>query len=338
MQAYNTTIQYTLVICTWNPDERLLARCLTAVARLDTHDITTEVIIVDNNSQQPVHQLPIVQTMIAEHAHWQTLLVARQGVQFARMAAIEKAQGVHTVYFDYDNEPAPDYLQQLQILQEQYPEVAAWGPGHVSVDFVDGIDPGLEAYARIAFQEKHTRRTQFASLPNWEACYPFGTGLCTKTALLKEYVVRAHLGEFTLAGRTGQRLTSGEDTQMVLLCIAAGYAAGSSPLLQLTHMITGNRANTAYLKRLAFGTSLCYATCLLQVFPEQAMNIGRQQIPATKFSRQAVKKAIAVSLRRTPQRQFALATWLGQQAGIWQAVGHPLPRPVRSIIRYLQLG
>lgn len=338
MQSYTTTIQYTLVICTWNPDERLLVRCLSAVARLDTHNITTEVIIVDNNSHQPVSELPVVKTMLAERPHWQTLSVARQGVQFARMAAIEQAQGIHIVYFDYDNEPAADYLQQLQLLHEQYPEVAAWGPGHVTVDFVDGIAPHLEAYARIAFQEKHSRRTQSDNQPNWQECYPFGTGLCTNTAILKEYVTRAHAGQFTLAGRTGQRLTSGEDTQMVLLCIKQGYAAGSSPLLQLTHMITGHRANKTYLRRLAYGTSLCYATCLLQVFPEQQQVIGTQQLTASKFSRQALKKAIATTFRRSPHRQFALATWLGRQAGIWQAMGHPLPRPVRSIIRYLQLG
>ncbi|MDF2190587.1 glycosyltransferase [Paraflavitalea sp. CAU 1676] len=330
-------MDYTLVICTYNPDERLLQRCLQAVQQLDTQNISTEVIIVDNNSERPVAALEAVKAFTSQHPNSRVLFAARQGVQHARIAAIEAANGNHTVYFDYDNEPEPDYLQQLKLLHAQHPEVAAWGPGYVSVDFVDGIAPALEFHARIAFQEKHHHKKSFASLPGWQDCYPFGTGLCTRTPILKEYVALAHQGHFTLAGRTGKQLTSGEDTQMVLLCIRKGFAAGNSPALRLKHMITGNRANTAYLKRLAYGTSFCYATCLLQVYPEQKMVLRLQQLPAAKFSRKSIKKAIAATLRQDPHRQFALATWLGQQAGVWQALGKPLPLPVRTVIRCLKL-
>lgn len=334
MQPPPPAIAFTIVICTWNPDERLLRRCLDAVAQLDVRDIPVEVILVDNNSHRPLHELAFVKSYLAAQLNWQTLLVDRQGVQNARMAAIEKARGACIVYFDHDNEPAPDYLQQLKQLQWQHPEVAAWGPGKITIDFVDGIAPALETYARRTFQEKKARQTRFASLPTWQDCYPFGAGLCTRTDLLKEYAQLARQGRFTLAGR---HLTGGEDRQMVLFCIRRGHAAGNSPTLQLTRIITGRRANTTYLKRLAYGTSLCYPTCLLQVYPEQRMLLRLQRLPGGSFSRQAIEKAVINTFRRSPQHQFEMATWLGQQAGVWRALKKPLPLPVRAVIRYLKL-
>ncbi len=333
MQQY--MVDYSIVICTYNPDERLLKRCLHAVHQLDIAGITIEVIIVDNNSSLPVSDMPYVKAYTDELPLWKSILVPEQGVKYARIAAIEMARGKYTVYFDHDNEPERDYLQQLQVLHAQYPQVAAWGPGHVTVDFVDGIERSIAQHARLAFQERHEVETRFASIRAWQACYPFGTGLCTPTALLKDYVALARQGRFTLPGRKGKLLTSGEDTQMILLCIEKGYAAGNSPALRLKHMIPADRANAGYLKRLAYGTSLCYATCLLQVFPETEPALRQQLLPPATFSRRLFKKAMLSRLRRHPLKQFELASWMGSQAGIWEALELPLPPAVKVAIKYM---
>ena len=165
--------------------------------------------------------------------------VAEPGVKYARMAAIRESRGKYIVYIDTDNEPEPDYLQQLKILNDKYPEVAAWGPGEVTVDFLDGIDKNLESFARPSFQEKHKQELAFDNKPLWQDCYPVGTGLCTFGFVLKEYVREAGLGRFSLPGRKGELLSSGEDTQMILLAISRGFSAGSSPALKLKHLIPG---------------------------------------------------------------------------------------------------
>src|ERR1700744_633351 len=289
---------YSIVICTYNPDKRILKRCLDAVSNLKTENLAIEVILVDNNSTIPLKGLDWVNQYLEKIPGMQILTVLQQGVKYARMAAIEIAQGHHIVYIDYDNEPESDYLLELQKLNVQYPQVAAWGPGNVTVDFIDGVDSTLYEYAKIAFQERKDDKIAFSNDHDWQSHYPFGTGLCTNSNLLKEYVELAKAGRFTLPGRSGDQLSSGEDTEMVLLCVSKGFNAGVSPTLKLKHIIPGERANFNYLKRLAYGTSLCYHTCKVQVFPEYRKEITKCIISPFRFVRYSIKECF--KLKQNP--------------------------------------
>lgn len=331
------TVDYSIVICTYNPDERILRRCMDAVTKLDTVGISIEVLLVDNNSIIPVAGFTYIKEYIEKIPSLKTILVKEQGVKYARMAAIEQAKGKYIVYFDYDNEPAPDYLQELKKLNKDYPNVAAWGPGNVWVDFIDGIDKRIEDYARTAFQEKHDTEIMFDNKPEWQSCYPFGTGLCTNAFLLKEYTELAKQGHFTLSGRKGNRLSSGEDTQMVMLCISKGFSAGVSPALKIRHIIPGSRANYLYLQRLAYGTGVCYESCLLQVFPERRSMLEKRLMPGAKFFRRAFKKLVKAKMNTDPRRMFELADFLGSNAGVYAALEKPLPSSINRILSFLKI-
>ncbi|MEP6951236.1 MAG: glycosyltransferase [Ginsengibacter sp.] len=337
MDLIQHDIDYSLVICTYNPEERLLQRCLDAVANLDIDGITTEVILVDNNSRLPINSLQYVIRFIKKISLIKTIMVAAQGLKHARIGAIKEARGRHIVFFDSDNEPEKDYLQELKKLNEKFPEVAAIGPGDVSVDFVDGIDKNIEDYARIAFQERHEKAIRFSGLREWQSCYPFGTALCISSFLLKEYANLSRQGRFIMPGRTGNQLTSGDDTQMVLLCISRGYAAGVSPSLKIKHIIPEARANYKYLQRLAYGTGLCYETCLLQVFPEYKDELEKKIISRSKFSRRIIKKYVKVRWGSDPLAIFDLIQFISLNTGAYIALNKPLPALIKRIIKYLKL-
>ncbi|MBV8253039.1 MAG: glycosyltransferase [Chitinophaga sp.] len=330
-------MDYSVIICTYNPDERILQRCLAAITALDTRDLKVEYILVDNNSRIPVASLPAVQATVHQVPLFQVLHVAQQGVKFARIAAIEKSSGHHIVYIDYDNEPAPDYLQQLKLLNGAYPQVGAWGPGQVFVDFIDGVKDDIAAYARYMFQERHDSDILFDDSREWQDCYPFGTGLCTDAALLKEYVALATAGHLTLTGRTADKLTSGEDTQMILHAIRKGFAAGVSPTLRLNHIIPGNRANDRYLRRLTYGTSICYATCLLQVFPEMKQQMLKQLISPSRFIRKTIRQFLSSRWQGSPSARYQLVQFIGLNSGYYQALNKVIPFPVKRIAKLLQV-
>ena len=116
----------------------------------------------------PVSEQAYIRNFEQEIPQMKIIHVAEPGVKFARMAAIRESGGKYIVYIDTDNEPDPDYLQQLKMLNNQYPEVAAWGPGEVTVDFLDGIEKKLESFARQFISGK--------TLPgNWHlTTNPFG--------------------------------------------------------------------------------------------------------------------------------------------------------------------
>ena len=337
MPLLNYDIDYSIVICTYNPDERLLKRCLNSVYNLDIDGIKTEVILVDNNSLIPLDSLSYVREYVGKLPSMKIILAVQQGVKYARISAIEKAKGKYIVYIDSDNEPERDYLQELKKLNEKFPEVGALGPGEVSVDFIDGIDEKIENYARIAFQERHENAIKFSNLREWQSCYPFGIGLCINTFLLKEYINSARQGRFTMSGRTANHLTSGDDTQMVLLCISKGYFAGISPTLQIKHIIPEARTNYKYLQRLAYGTGLCYETCLSQVFPEYKEKLEQEIISKLEFFKRTLNKYVTARMSSDPHKKFDLVKFIGLNAGVYVALDKPVPAFIKKIVKYLKL-
>lgn len=337
MSLITYDIDYTIVICTYNPDERLLKRCLNAIYNLNTDGITTEVILVDNNSLIQVERLPYIKEYIRKIPSLKTIMVAVQGVNYARIAAIAEAKGKYIIYFNYDNEPESNYLQELKKLNTKYPQVAALGPGHVSVDFIDGIEKSIEIYARAAFQERHDEAIKFSSVREWQPSYPFGTGLCTYTFLLKEYISLTRQGRFNMPGWKGKELTTGEDAQMVLFCISKGYFAGVSPTLQIRHIIPKTRANDKYLQRLAYGTGICYETCLVQVFPKYRNKLKDEIISESKFSRRTLEKFIKARISSDPHKIFDLIQFISVNAGVYLALNKPVPVLIKRIIKYLKL-
>ncbi len=328
-------VDYSIVICTYNPEREVFRRCLRAVARLNYEGLTAETIVVDNNSNPALNEAGL-RTVAPGIPGLRLLRETRPGVVQARITAIRASRGRTIVYFDDDNEPESDYLQAHRLLEPQFPQVGAWGPGHVTVEYTDGIDPRLTPFATSAFQERHETATRFDNQLEWQDCYPFGTGMCIQREILLRYLDMADAGSVTLEGRSARKLTSGEDTQMVLVGIRNGYAAGVSPVLRLRHLIPARKANAAYLKRLAYGTSVCYEMCLLQVFPEREAILDSRIMTPAKFNRKSFKRWAAAGFGLHPSKTFELARYIGFHEGIYIAAGRPVPAFVNWVTRLLR--
>ncbi len=85
MPLISEPIDYSIVICVCNPDERLFKRCLDSVARLDISGLTTEVILVDNDSKLPLNSLHYVKDFLTKVRSVKTIMVAAHGVKNARL-------------------------------------------------------------------------------------------------------------------------------------------------------------------------------------------------------------------------------------------------------------
>lgn len=329
-------MEYSIIICTYNPDERLLKRCLNAVRALSGGSPTFEVILVDNNSTHPIEDLPYVKDFLNSCSIALLIKELKQGLNYARLAGVRASKGKYIVFFDDDNEPDPDYLVRLRYLHLTYPSIAAWGPGRVSVDFIDGlISNELEVYAREAFQERFEKETIYAQESSWQSCYPYGTGLCLNRHVVEGYEELTKSGRFNILDRTGNQLTSGGDVQMVLYCISLGFGAGVDPELGVKHIIPGKRTSLDYLKRLTFGNSICYATCVSEVFPEQLVKLNANLIKEGKLVRKTFKRFIAVKLSSDPVKVLELIDYIGGHCGIYRAIGKPTPKAIDWLLRRL---
>lgn len=330
-------IDYSILICTYNPDERLLQRCLNAVLLLQHEGISREIILVDNNSTVPLETLPYVRACMEREPAMKVINVKEQGLTHARMGGIEAAGGKYIVFFDDDNEPDSGYLQELKKLHTAYPQVGAWGPGNIWVDFIDGVDPKLESFARQIFQERHNEQTVFDNAAAWQDAYPYGTGLCMRADILNDFAAAIKQGQFTLTDRKGNSLSSGGDTQMVLFCIRSGAYAGVSPALKLQHMTPGKKANPLYMRRLVFGTGVCYATCMVEVFPSFRSKVEADCISPAKFTRKTFKKVLKMVFSTSPLKKYDLVYYLASVCGNYHALNKPWPAFVQSVLRALRV-
>lgn len=329
------TIDYSIVICTYNPDVRLLERCIKAVASLDSTGLTTEVIIVDNNSTKPIEEYESVIEFGNKLSNFAVVKEERQGLLHARIRGIEHSKGRFIVFFDDDNEPFGDYLVQLHELIAAHPNVAAWGPGNVWVDFIDGIDDALKKDALPLFQERHEPHIAYACVRALQPCYPYGTGLAISRPCAQEYLKRASSNEFSLTGRQGQRLSSGDDTQMVLCCIAAGYAAGISPALKTNHIIPAKRANYAYMKKLTWGTLSAHDPSIKQVFPEYPINFGKPLKTSGKTNFKIIRNYLKTALMGNPTHTLKFIHDIGLLSSSYVALGKPQPWATAWVLKKL---
>jgi glycosyltransferase involved in cell wall biosynthesis len=257
---------FSLITCTYNPDERILARCVASLKQLDTNGINAEFIIVDNNSSTPVRAMTCIRSL--EDARFQVIEQPKAGLAHARIAGAKQARSGVLIFVDDDNELAADYLQGLKSLLENYPFVGVWGAGCIEVDLIDGAAAWVRKYLMTQFQQRRMLFTQFGCVVGWPEYYPVGSGLIVKKNIFEQYLQLFEQGMLSATDRTGNSLASAGDSQIVWTATRSGIPAGTSPLLKLTHIIPERRTTTEYLKRLNYNLALSYYKALHEMFPK----------------------------------------------------------------------
>ncbi len=268
-------LDISVIICTYNPEERMFSRVLKAVGALEIQKGTTiDCIVVDNNSDIPITDLACVKLFLEKCSWAKVIRESKQGLSFARLAGIKAATASTIVFFDDDNEPAPNYLKVAQYCLKNYPSVAIWGPGNVVVEFLDPVSDWFSCNCRKFFQERNQQSIEYGCvMASWTDFYPPGTGQVVKRIVLEKYHQEVEAGKLTSTDRNGNSLLSGGDVQIVWEAIKMGLAAGISPELKIVHLIPSKRSNLEYVKRLSFGASSSYLPALAESFPLEKENL-----------------------------------------------------------------
>jgi glycosyltransferase involved in cell wall biosynthesis len=264
--AINLYMNFSIIICTYNPDFAIFTRLLNAVVSFTKNNSPAfEVIVVDNNSQIPVSGINEVKHL--QRAVTDVTLITEKipGLTAARIAGIQQAKYDWIIFFDDDNEPNADYLNVAITAIRQYPETGAWGPGTIEVEYTEEHDVWLDTKKHL-FQLRKEEKTLFATKKSWQPCYPYGTGLIIKKTIADAYAMKIKSGRYTLSDRRGKSLSSGGDVQLVLTGIQMGYGAGIVAGLALSHLINSLKSNFFYLRKLQYGTASAYVKAYNQVF------------------------------------------------------------------------
>lgn len=330
-------VNFSIAVCTYNPKSRLLERLLKAIEAILTTTQSAEVLLVDNNSSPGLNTIPLVQRFLAQAPQARCVVETKPGLNAARCRAIKETSAPIVVFFDDDNEPNPDYLQVLDRYFTDYPIVGIWGPGHIAVEYVDPVESWLYQYVE-SFQQRQVGFAYSCAPATWELHFPNGTGFAVRREILQQYVSAIEQGTLQTMGRQGKSLASAEDVQIVWEGFKLGFAAGMVPELRCNHLITADKANLSYLKRLHFGTASSYVPALLESFPEQLAKLGKPP-GAVHVYRLFAKFLLKMALR--PQQrleiQIKFAGNLGECYGHARAFQSPHSHQFLSLAILLQL-
>jgi glycosyltransferase involved in cell wall biosynthesis len=267
---------FSIIICTYNPNEVTFQRLLLALSQFRKTNFPYEIVLVDNNSTPSISERDIVKQFSTSVDDIQVICEKNPGLTAARVTGIVRTIYDWVIFFDDDNEPAEDYLLQIKLLIEKYPQVGAWGPGKITVNYINQIETAFLKKIKWLFQERQYEGTFFEkNIVEGSEYYPFGTGMVVRKDVLLEYVSRVNAGRYTMSDRKGKSLMSAGDIQILFTCLQRGYFAGSSNILKLTHIIDISKANPKYAARLVYALNSSQLKAYQEVFTDQKLETNR---------------------------------------------------------------
>jgi hypothetical protein len=303
----------TLVTCTRNPRPDYLRRVMAGIAALRVPARETiEWLLVDSTSSPPLAGRPEVTEFTASHRFARVVRTDEPGLAAARRAAIRGSTSPILTWFDDDNIPAPDYLEAVAATARAHPEVSVWGAGTITVEFTEPVPDWVDPALRPIFQERQHLQDEYGASRSWAPFFPVGSGLVTRRAAAERWAARGAAGSYTLTGRAGASLASGDDAQLIFGAVAAGEKVGVCAAQRLTHLIPAARCNLGYLLRLEHALAASLRVARAECFPDDPSPASFDGLGLARATR-----AVLARLRAAGWRQAMLegARRLGARRG-----------------------
>lgn len=242
-------MKISIITCFFNSATKL-DRYFTAIASLAAKDSELELVLVDNASRDGT--LAELKTRSRAIACPVTVIEERQpGLMYARCAGVIAAKGEFAVFFDDDNEPAPDYLSQLRALVSRFPAAVVF-TGNAVLPAEYEVNPELTDALRMLAVRRGCGEEVLDMNVLAPRHFPFGAGLCVSMENTRQ-ACRYWLSlPNKIVGRTGNQPTGGEEIWLVHWLTKDRQQAVYSESLSLVHRIDLSRFTCEYLGRISF--------------------------------------------------------------------------------------
>lgn len=295
-----------VVICTHNGGARLPA--VLAHLAAQRAECEWEVVLVDNASTDGTAEIA-AQHWPPHCAPLRIVAEPRLGLSFARRRGLDAAAYPIVGFVDDDNWLAPDWVAIASQRMAELPDVGALG-GYIE----PATDVPLpEWFARYQQCYAIGPQADAAGPIGWERGYVWGAGLIVRRNGLRELFAAGF--EPQLSGRSGAGLSAGDDGELCLALMLAGWKLWYEPRLRLKHYLPVHRLEWRYLKRMWAGFGR--ASVVLDIY---------RHVPGrTRLLRQKIQQtwvwhaytALKEAMRDHPPRK-----WRAQPPYSWDEVLH----------------
>lgn len=246
------TLMLSVILCSHNPRLDYLDQVLTALQQQSLPQNNWELILIDNASTIPLAE----QLNLDWHPQGRIVVEKRLGLTNARLRGFQESQGEYLVFVDDDNVLALDYLEQVMVSFQKHQDLGALA-GKSLPQFECQPESWVTEFHQILAlrdfgPDPLIAPGQLASAtPTYPDFAPSGAGMAVRRQAFLAYVEHTRQMVASLAlGRIGKQLSSGEDNDIILTVLGAGWGVGYFPTLQLMHLIAAKRCDRNYLGRL----------------------------------------------------------------------------------------
>jgi len=240
-----------LIVCCHNSSSKIPQtidhiNCLSIAS-----DIKFELIIVDNASSDETPELAV--KLLSDKMQNYAKIVSEEnmGLRYARLKGIAESKYEYICFIDDDNWICRDWINVVYEIMSDHPEVGACGGVGVP-SFESPPPPWFEKYKGCYAVGVQGESSGYVDDSRG---YLWGAGLTIRRSAWEEILNNGF--SFTLSGRKGANLSSGEDTEMCFAIRCYGWRLWYDERLLYYHYLPSSRLTWGYLKRLlrGFGAS-----------------------------------------------------------------------------------
>ena len=248
-------VDFTVAICTYNGADRITLVLDKLRSQINTEDISWEVIVVDNNSNDNTAE--IVKKYQADQGQDLTIKYCfepQQGLAYARRCAIKEAQTELIGFLDDDNLPAPDWVQQAYLFGQNHPQAGAYG-GQIHGIFEVEPPPNFGRIARyfalIKGNKTYCYNEKYQNTK--KRMFPPGAGIVIRKKAWLETVPQSQ----KIMGVSGSSLaTKSEDVELLSYIFYGGWELWFNKDMIIYHQMPKNRFERDYIIRFFRGIGL----------------------------------------------------------------------------------
>lgn len=231
-----------VVVCTYNRAD-LLASCLETLARQDCGAELFEVIVVDNNSSDATACIAL--GCAESDARFRLVQEAEQGLSHARNRGWREAAGRYIAYIDDDALAYPDWVSEMHAFIGRHPEVSAFGGPY-------------DAFSTSPFPRWFPSNYGSWSLGDTERPITKGAEWINGTNMVFKKALLAEMGGFRInLGMSGNTVSYGEETRMLLDIHDAGGTIFYAPRMKVRHLVPANKMSLSWLLKSAYAVGRC---------------------------------------------------------------------------------